>query len=272
MNLRMPRGPGMLLLGSQMVPVSLHGRLSWGAAYLGGAHMSEQIASLRAAGAHDIYLWAHPSAWLVTNFESSVAQAERLCAAHSLTGYIADPESPGTSSAQAFRFGSLLKESVRKGLSVGCASYATFGVLEDFAEGCDGAVWGVCEIHNRGSDRESDFDAWFARFRELFGSAIPCIATYIPPTHFGEELREPDGYEAYLAKIPNAQAWCSFGVGPDFMYERLATWRQSGPFDNAMWLIGIPTIAHVPVWWTLVLLVLLGAAIFLTHQLRKRYA
>jgi len=267
----MPRGPGMLLTGTQMVPDALVGHLTWGAAYLGGAQMSNQIESLRNAGAHDIFLWAEPMAWEAGNFAASVAQAERLCRAHGLPGYIADPETAMTP-AQAASCGAMLKGSVLRGFSVGIVSFPGYARLHDFADGCDGTVWSLCEIHNRSSDDAHTFRSWYDTVRRLFGRAGICIATYTPPTPMGETLGTPEGYDAYLSKLPTSGCWGSFGVGPSFMYRRLATWRQASMLNLALWAIGLPTIAHMPLVYSLILCALVAIALLLAFAIRRRFA
>lgn len=266
---KMPRGPGILLLGSQHVPGSRVGHLSWGAAYLGGSIMSEQIAELRAAGAEDIFVWAHPNRWNAGRFEESVADAERVCAQYGLAGYIADPEVDVTDTQAAY-FGSLLKRSAERGLSVGVTSFSGFNDLAGYARGAEGACWGLCQIYNRGSDDAQDFAAWLGTFILLFGRAIPCVATFVPDTDTGSQLSTPAGYDTYLSKIPDSSGYGSFGSGPSFMQLRLQRWRPENPIDTALWAIGIPTIAHIPTVYSVMLLVLIALGITMFYFFRRR--
>ena len=267
---RMPRGPGILLNGRQHMPASRVGHITWGAAYLGSSIMAEQIEELRAAGAREIYVWAHPGAWVAATFETSVARAERACAQYGLAGYIADPEYTVTQS-QAVYYGSLLKASADRGLSVGLTSFAVYPYLADFARGCDGAVWGMCQIYNRGSDLARDFDRWFARFRTLFTHAIILVATFVPATVTGRQLETAEGYEVYLSKLPSSAGWASFGAGgPSFMQARLASWRPAGPITSAMFALGLPAVAHMPVFYSVILVALIALGLTLYFFFRRR--
>ena len=263
-----PRGNGILLGRRQPMPRELFGHVSWGAAYMSDI-MNDQIADLRNAGAHDIYVWAEPDRWTGTNYMIGIDRAERICRENGLPGYIVDVERDMTSE-QAFAFGRALKASVERGFSVGLTSFAGYRLLRDIADGCGGSVWTLCQIYNQGSNRASDFLAWLNRFRTLFGHCIPLIPTYIPVRGHGPELSSESGYEEFLAKVPASDAVGFYGT-THWMLARVATYRGAPPLNSFFWLFGLPTVAHMPLATSIVFVALVAIGIWLAYSLRKRF-
>lgn len=267
--LNAPRGPGILLGSQQTMPRELYGHVTWVAVYM-GSMFSSQLEAARESGAHDIYVWGEPNRWTAINFEQSIQTCERLARANGLLGYIADVETDMTP-AQAYAMGRAFKASVGRGFSVGFTSFAGYRRLTDIAEGCDGSVWTLCQIYNQGSNQASVFLSWLNRFVSLFGHSIPLIPTYVPTRGTGPELATPEGYDAFLAKVPASSAVGFYGH-QRWMLARVATWRGVTIVDSFFWLLGIPTVAHLPLFYSITLATIIGLTLVLFFFLRKRLA
>lgn len=262
-----PRGPGILLGSRQPMPRELYGHVTWAAVYM-GSMFDSHLAECREANVHDIFVWAEPNAWVISTYEASIARAEHLCTTNGLRGYIVDIETP-MSEAQASAFGAALKASTRRGFSVGLTSFAGYRSLPDIAESCDGTVWTLCQIYNQGSNQARVFAEWLGHMRALFGHSIPLIPAYIPTRGHGPELASMAGYEAFLAKIPQSDAIGFYGTNHT-MLARLASYRSASVLNTALWLIGLPTVWHMPVTTAVVISMLIVVGFFIAAALTRR--
>jgi len=262
-------GRGVFLTALQPIPSGL----DWAAVVM-TANSASRVAALRAAGVRDIYVWDHPRSWRPETWRDGLARMTAFARMHRLAGVIADAESGWESAdeADAIELGRALQLTASE-FDVGFTSYPGFRFVRTIGRAAP-SVWGAVQIYNRGSRSAAVFAQWLAAFRLGFPSTIVIAATFVPDTVAGQDLSTRAGYRAYLGRLPRSYGLATYGAGPGYMAEEIASYR---PVESSAMLgpvIGLasawlPGSIPLPVILTMVIIAAIAIGWLLWSAIRK---
>lgn len=205
---------------------------SWRAVNASRADAPQQVSQARALG--DVWLYSGPESWSPANWRENLGRILNLTQETQAVGFICDAEGQWPELSQSRRRSelALLGAGLRSAASVvrvGFTSYPSFPDLDALTAAHGDAVWGAVQMLDRDApETEATLGAWFRRWSELYGlRLIPVIAGYAA----GDHQRSPEGFAAYLSKIPDAPgaaAWVLPGPLPAYIQTQLTAWSPGG--------------------------------------------
>lgn len=180
------------------------------------------------------WLYGTPEHFRPDTFRAGLERLERLAGEiPGIAGVIADPEGewPELSSSRrnelAAELGAGLATLARS-TRVGVTSYPSWPGLEALAREAGRGVWGSPQIYGRTANDAETFARWLDAWRAHFGArVIPSIAAWAS----SEGLATPEGFRAYLARLPRAAgaiAWDVTGRMPAYIVEGLEAYSPGG--------------------------------------------